>query len=244
MRRILLLCILLAVAHNLCAQGSATFHVFPQIADGLDSGGTSPTGYVSSVLITNTSAASATCTLQLYGAGLANRIAGPSTVTLQGSGSFATINTTLLTFTLLPLATGYGTLNCTQPVAATVAYVYASLSGIIGGATVFSSPAATRAQLLTIASTRLGFAIANNTDAAAQYQVSLVNASGQIVSSGTVAVGARSNVAKFIDEGIFMNFPTDFTGAFVVSGTTPFNLVGLLFSGNVFTSQPAAILAP
>jgi hypothetical protein len=241
MRRILLLCMLLAVAHNVCAQGSAAFHVFPQIADGLISGGVSPTGYVSSVLITNTSAQASTCTLQLYGAGLAGRISGQSTVTLQGSGSFALINTTLLAGALLPLATGYATLTCTQPVAATVAYVYVSLSGILGGATVFSSPGATRTELLSIANTRLAFALANNTDAAAQYQLSLVNAAGQVVSSGSLSVSARTNVAKFVDE--VMTVPTDFTGAFIVNGTTQFNLVGLLFSGNVFTSQPAAILA-
>jgi hypothetical protein len=242
MRRILLLCMLLAVAHNVCAQGSATFHVFPQVADGLVSGGVSPTGWVSSVLVTNTSAQPSTCTLQLYGAGLAGRISGQSTVTLQGSGSFAMLTTTLLAGALLPLATGYATLTCTQSVAATVAYVYVSLSGIIGGATVFSSPPATRAELLSIANTKLGFALANNTDVPAQYQLSLVNASGLVISSANVVVGARSNLAKFIDE-VGLNVPTDFTGAFVVNGTTQFSLVGLLFSGNVFTSQPAAILA-
>src|SRR5262249_49921053 len=174
---------------------------------------------------------------------LAGRISGPPTITLQGSGSFAMITTTLSAGALLPLATGYGTLTCTQPVAANVAYVYVSLSGILGGATVFSSPPAIRTELLSIAGTRLAFALANNTDATAQYQLSLVNAAGQVVSTGSLSVNARSNVAKFIDE--VMTVPTDFTGAFIVSGLTQFNLVGLFFApGNVFTSQPAAILAP
>ena len=244
MKKIFLIGMLLAAASDLCAQGNATVHIFPQFADGVIVGGTTLTGYVSGVLVTNTTNQPSTCNLQLYGSGLANRIAGPSSLTLQASGSFGFVNSALGANNIQPLATGYATLTCTQPVAAAVLYAYVGLNGVLSAASVFSSPPATRAQLLALQTTRLAFAIANNTDASAQYQLAAVNATGQTVASGTLTVAARSNVAKFIDE--VMTVPANFSGALTVtsSGSAQFSLVGLLFSGDVFTSEPAVILAP
>jgi hypothetical protein len=144
----------------------------------------------------------------------------------------------------LPLATGYSTLTCTQPVAASVLYAYIGFNGPLSAATVFSSPPATRAQLVAIQNTRLAFALANNTDASAQYQLALVTAAGQTITSTTLTVAARTNVARFIDE--VMTVPQNFMGALTVSGSTQFSLVGLLFvpGSDLFTSEPAVILAP
>ena len=244
MRRIFLICMLLAAACDLHAQGNATFHVFPQIADGIIVGGTTLTGYVSSVLVTNTSNQSSNCTIQLYGSGLANRLPG-SSFTLDTSGSSIFLATTLGSRNIQPLATGYSTLTCSQPVAAAVLYAYVSLAGVLSAATVFSSPPATRAQLFDIGGgSRLAFALANDTDASAQYQLALVTPAGQTVTSTTLTVAARSNVAKFIDE-VFTPFPPNFTGAFTAtsSGSAKFSLLGLIFMGDLFTSEPAAILA-
>ena len=246
MKKFAFVFLILMFAGNLCAQGSATFHVFPQVADGIVPGTT--TGYVSTLVVTNTSNQSSNCTVRLYG-GVSNRLAGSSTFTLQGLGSFSVLNTTLASLSLQALATGYGTLTCSQPVTAAVAYLFVSISGLSGtvtsAATVFSSPSSTRAQLVTIAGSRLAIAIANDTDAVGVYQITLVNGTGQTVSTGNVSVPARSNVAKFADE--IMTVPPDLTGAVSVSssaGTGPFSLLGLVFIGTAFTSEPAAILAP
>src|SRR6266581_3169604 len=114
MKRIILSLILLGVTPvELRSQGAATFHVFPQIADGVLSDGT---GYVSLVLATNVSTQPARCTLRPYGGGLANRFFGSSTFTLPGSGSFNILPTVAALNVFLPLTTGYATLSCDQPV--------------------------------------------------------------------------------------------------------------------------------
>jgi len=240
MKRIFLICILLTAAGEVRAQSGATFHVFPQIADGVVPATT--TGFISTFLVTNTGSQPANCTIQLYG-GMASRLAGSPTFNLPVSGSFTTISTTLSTGNLLALTSGYATLNCSQPVAANVAYAYASLSAVLSGATVFSTPPATRAQLLSLAGTRLAFAISNDTDGTGQYQIRLTTSGGQTVTTGNLSLAPRSNVARFIDE--VLDVPAGFAGAFTVTGSvsSPFSLLGLVFVGNVFTSQPAAILA-
>ena len=59
MKKVALVLLILAFAHTVCAQGSATFHVFPQIADGIVSGAV--TGYASTFAVTNTSTQPANC---------------------------------------------------------------------------------------------------------------------------------------------------------------------------------------
>src|SRR5437867_4546891 len=102
MRRIVLSLVLMTVTHlTLRAQGAATFHVFPQIADGLAGN----TAYFSTLAAVNVSPQPATCTVRLYG-GVAGRIASP-TFTLTPSGGVGGPNTVLASGTILPLATGY-----------------------------------------------------------------------------------------------------------------------------------------
>jgi hypothetical protein len=151
--------------------------------------------------------------------------------------------------TNLPLATGYGTLTCSQPVTATISYVYLAVpSGtVLAGAAVFSSPPAKQAELVVYqtAGYRTALAIANDTDTAAQYQVTVYFGSGgtRQIGPANVSVPARSNLATFLDE--IMKFPSDFNvGAVVVSGSTPLSVVGLVFNGSVFFSEPAAVLVP
>jgi hypothetical protein len=245
MKNITFSLLLLCVVHlDLKAQGGATLHVFPQVADGV--GGSA--AFLSSLAVINVSNQAANCTYRLYG-GVANRISGPSTFTLGSLGTPILINTVLADGTNLPLATGYGTLTCSQPVTATVSYVYLAVpSGtVIAGAAVFSSPPAKQAELVAYqtAGYRTALAIANDTDTAAQYQVTVYfgNGGGRQIGPANVSVPARSNLATFLDE--IMTFPSDFNvGAVVVSGSTPFSTVGLVFNGSVFFSEPAAVLVP
>jgi hypothetical protein len=234
------LAVLCVLSVDLRAQGSATFHVFPQMADGLI--GTT-NGYTSLVVATNTSASAAACTMRYYGAGLAGRY--PSTFTLPATGSFTTLYSTTNNGVPNPLAIGYSTMTCTQPVVANVAYLYFDSQGkTLSGATVFSSPAATHAQLLLFSETRLGLALANDTDSVGHVQATLLNTSGQAIpgASKIIDVPARSNTAAFVDEIMGSSMPPKFDGAISLTSSGPFSVVGLIFSGNTFLSEPAAIL--
>src|SRR5437867_11806059 len=67
------------------SQGAATFHVFPQIADGVLSDGT---GYTSILLATNVSPQPARCRLQPYARASDSRSSGSSTLRMPTSASF------------------------------------------------------------------------------------------------------------------------------------------------------------
>src|SRR5262249_51539931 len=125
------------------AQGAATFHVFPQLADGISGG----TGYVSAVVATNTSSQSTNCTLKPSST-LANRFSN-LTFTLPATAGLNThlLQSVFATAPGLPLVNGYATLTCDQPVVAYALYLLDSATrAILSGATVFSSPPTTRAQ--------------------------------------------------------------------------------------------------
>jgi hypothetical protein len=96
-------------------------------------------------------------------------------------------------------------------------YLYAAGSDLRSGAAVFSSPPVTRAQLIADLrpGSRTGIAIANDTDANAQYMLLAKNPAGVVVASATVPVAARSNVARFADELLVL--PTGFLGAVEVN---------------------------
>jgi hypothetical protein len=223
------------------AQSTATLHVFPQVADGFLPDGSA---YFSTLVAVNVGTAVATCTVRLNG-GVATHIQGSVTMTIAPNGGSAAKNTALAdTGSFLPLATGYGTLSCDRPVAAQVGYFFLSSTlptiNLRAGATVFSSAPTTRAELFV--SNQVGFrsavAIANDSDTAGQYQVTIVNQLGQTVTTSNLSVPARSNVARFFDE--LVQLPAEFTGgAIISSASTPFSAVGLLFNGPTFLSVAA-----
>ncbi len=164
-----------------------------------------------------------------------------TTGTLAAQGS---ISLAVTSGNVAPLATGYATLTCDRPVTAYAAYISSSAAGIVvSAATVFSSPPTTRAHLIVIQTggNRGAFAIANDTDSATQYKVDLINSDAtQTVATTTISVPARSNLARFLDE--IMPVPPNFIGSFVItSPSSPFNVVGLVFNGSVFGSEPATI---
>jgi hypothetical protein len=244
MRRIVLSLLLICCGYiELRAQAAATFHIFPQVADGI----IGTTAYVSSMVAVNVGSQPANCTYRLYG-GVSSRISGPPTFTLAGSGSFILVNTLIGDGIITPLATGYGTLTCSQAVAAFVAYINLAVpsAAVLAGATVFSSPPTTRAELVVIqtAGYRTAMALANDTDTPVTYQVSVNSSTGLQVGTTTVPVPARSNVSKFVDE--IIPLPASFTSgsALITSASTPFSAVGLIFNGSVFFTEPTVSLAP
>jgi hypothetical protein len=242
MKRIILAVVCLFVAGvDLRAQGAATFHVFPQLADGVQSDGTF---YASTISATNVNSQPATCSIRLYG-GISSRLFGATSFTLPTSGAF-NLQATLAAFgSTLPLATGYATMTCDLPVTAAAAYLFLTPSRtVLGAATVFPSPPATRAQLLVnqMGGARLALALANDTDATGTYQLTLLNASGQTVATGSTSLPPRSNSPKFLDE--VLTIPSNFSiGAVSITSSDPFSVLGLFFIGPVFFSQPATTFA-
>jgi hypothetical protein len=230
------------------AQGTAgTYHVFPQIADGTFPDGTS---YSSVLFATNTGASSANCTYRLYGLSgdrLPNQ--GPfDPFVLPAFGGF-TIRGTKGTASF---ASGYATLSCDQPVAASVLYQFGTATAILGLATVFSAPRSLVAQY-TVPNTntgiRLGLAIANDTDVDEQYVAILTTSDGGEVGRTNLTIQARSTIARFVNE-LFTVPPAGFFGSVAIisakllSGATAaeFRTVGLLFFGNTFSTMPPTVL--
>ena len=242
MRKILLVLVVLGSMHaSLNAQSALTFHVFPQIADGLLPDLSS---YYSTIVALNTGTKAASCTINLYGA-VASHIQ-TTTMTVAANGGVAATNTSLTNALLAPLATGYGTLTCDQPVFASAGYFNVAPGlpnfSLLAAATVFSSPATTRAEVVVVntGGFRTAIAIANNTDSAAQYQITVLNGSGQTVGTTSVSVPGRSNLPKFIDELVQLPPGLSAGAAIISSASSPFSVVGLLFNGATFLSIGAA----
>jgi hypothetical protein len=147
---------MLLVASRAMAQGS-TFHVFPQVADGTLSDGSA---YHSMLYIENLSSNGATCTLATSSGLPLSRfqVSAPRYMP-------ASVSNVNITQANGPLATGYATLSCTQPVQASLMYVESAPNGstTLGMATVFSAPPVTYASMVVFTGTSLqyGLAIAN-----------------------------------------------------------------------------------
>ena len=231
------LCSILILPLTGMAQTAGTLHVFPQFADGLLADGTFYQSILAATAVTDKPT---TCRYRVYGPST-SRIQGNDTFTMQGVGAIGF----LLSYgNLFPLATGYATLSCDQNVTATLGYIYVKGETVVSGAAVFSSPAATRAQLTVSegGDSRLALAIANDTDSANTYQVTVYASNGNEVATRNVTIPARSSVPRFVDE--LISLPGNFFGRVVVSAPTggSFSLIGFHFFGTVFLTQPATIL--
>ena len=167
-------------------------HFLPHIVDGGK--------WQSTLLVTNVANATSQCRMQLYGLsasrfqydGTVNWSGSTATFDLQGAGAYLTWPTRSQ---LVGEASGYATLDCTEPVVAQV--VFASIDNLgtpTGMATVFSSQAGTVFQfpVLTPEAT-LGFAIANDTNAAADCRIVLQNPQRTIWGRAVLAVPSKSN---------------------------------------------------
>jgi len=237
MKNMILIVVFLLVSQvSLMAQGAATFHVFPQIADGSVGDGTA---YITSVLATNVNTLPATCTLRFYGVSIGRlSSASPATITIPSQGSFAQWSTTGNG----NLLTGYASLTCDRPVTAGASYleILTSNSVVIAGATVFSSPPTMRANIIVAEQPNVhtAFALANDTDVAGQYQVTVTDASTGQTRSATITVPARSNFPKYVNQ--IVQLPQQFSGTAVITSTSgPFSLVGLAYIWSIFVSLPA-----
>lgn len=218
------------------SQSSNTFHVFPQFADGILSDGSS---YRSTLMIQPSfSSSPVTCNLTLRGmtANFGSGSASSFDITIPANGWMLVRTAGTQSF-----QSGYATVTCNTFVDAQVLYAF-----YVGGfkaseATVFSSRPLSSFKLLAdqTESARLGLAIANNTDIAHTYQITLVNATGSTFGTGTVAVGARQTIARFLDELLPATTGRMLQVQIRASDFSDFSIIGLRFTGSVFTTIPA-----
>ena len=160
---------------------ASTYHVFPQFADGR----LGDTIYKTTLMISNPRRnAGSTCSLRLRGVTLTEF---PLTYGMGGGGWEIKQSSGSGEF-----QSGYATLSCTAPVEAQLLYsIYSAAGRKISETTVFSSPPSRRIALIgdEREGARLGVAIANDSDVAVTYTVSLSNAAA----TGLVTVPPRSS---------------------------------------------------
>ena len=235
-----------------------SFHLLPHLADG--------GGWKSVLLVTNVSQSASSCTFNVYGVPL-NRFselgsfgtAAGSTATFQlaSRGGYLTWPTKN---ELAAVESGYATLDCSSPVVAQVVFASFDGLGVTAAATVFSAQAATVFQFLVSAAPagsgrqsqyrsipRLGFAIANDTNAEASCRIVLEDYQRTNLGEATLSVPAKSNRAQLLNDVIAI--PGTFLGGTAtVSCNQPVAILGLHFElrdGTIitFSTLPPAILS-
>ena len=234
-----------------------SFHLLPHLADG--------GGWQSVLLVTNVSQSASRCTFNVYGVPL-NRFselgsfgtAAGSTATfqLEGTGGYLIWGTKN---ELAAVASGYATLDCSAPVVAQVVFASYDGLGVTAAATVFSAQAATVFQFLVLQpqrrlepvsisfDSRLGFAIANDTNAEAFCRIVLEDYQQTNLGEATLSVPAKSNRAQLLNDVIAI--PGTFLGGTAtVSCNQPVAIIGLHFElrdGTIitFSTLPPAILS-
>ena len=234
-----------------------SFHLLPHLADG--------GGWQSVLLVTNVSQSASSCTFNVYGVPL-NRFselgsfgtAAGSTATfqLEGTGGYLTWPTKN---ELAAVASGYATLDCSAPVVAQVVFASYDGLGVTAAATVFSAQAATVFQFLVLQpqrrlepvsisfDSRLGFAIANDTNAEASCRIVLEDYQRTNLGEATLSVPAKSNRAQLLNDIIAI--PGTFLGGTAtVSCNQPVAILGLHFelrdgTTKTFSTLPPAILS-
>ena len=213
--------------------------IFPQIADGSYSDGSF---FRTTISLTRKARGDANCRLILYGmdtdfgAGRGSLF----TVTVPGNG-FTSFRTTGAG----RLQSGYATVGCDRRISGQLTYAsYDASRTKFGEATVFPTEVESSSYSMIVDGrdgARLALAIANNTDFTRTYNLTLRDWAGARVSSGSVSVSARSNVAQFLNELIS---PAPASGIVYLlevrsSDHSDFSMIGLHVTGFVFSTVPA-----
>jgi hypothetical protein len=191
------------------------------------------------------SSSSTTCALGFQGLTVSfDNNASGGIITVPPGGFYS-----ITTSATQSLRSGYAVLFCSGSVYAQALYSYYAPNGTkLSEATVFAS----NGDYLYLSSTshrlfadqrggsQLGLAIANDTDAPHTYKVTVNSQSGTVAQSTTIAVPARSSVAKFLTDIVPASANT--IGVVKVETTdysTGLYAIGLRFTGSTFTTIPA-----
>jgi hypothetical protein len=234
MRTLVLTILFFGTSQVISAQSMS--HIFPQFADGRLSDGSY---YRSTIMILPWfENDSPNCLFSLHGmvANLEGGLSGSNfTINIPAGGYYAGRSTGTQAF-----QAGYATLTCNTNVFANVLYTsYASNNSKISEATVFSSYDFSEFRLIADQrdGSRLGLAIANNTDSAHSYTI-IFSSAGQ-ARTATITIQPGNALARFLDELIAI--PAGAVGTLKISATdsSNFSAIGLRFTGGVFTTVPA-----
>ena len=213
--------------------------IFPQVADGSSSDGSF---FRTTISLTRKARGDANCRLILYGmdtdfgAGRGSLF----TVTVPGN-SFTSFRTTGAG----RLQSGYATVGCDRPISGQLTYAFYDASGTkFGEATVFPTEVESSSYSVIVDGrdgAQLALAIANNTDLSRTYDLTLRDWAGDTVSTGSVTVPARSNIAQFLNDLIS---PPPASGVVYLlevrsSDHSDFSMIGLHVTGFVFSTVPA-----
>ena len=215
---------------------TSAYHVFPQFADGKFSDGTF---YRTTRMYINPGpSGTADCTTQLRG------VTTNNINRFTGSLPPANFIVSSTAGTQIPLQSGYATMQCAgAPVDAQALYSFYAPNGAkLSEATVFSSPSAKTVQILSDGreGAQVGLAIANDSDQTNTYRISVYDVNGALVGSTTQDLGPRAAVAKFVNQ--FVALPPNHYGQVIVSSDTgTASIIGLRYTGNVFTTIPETI---
>ena len=215
-----------------------TYHAFPQFADGRFSDGTY---YRTSRMYLNPNpSATADCTTRLRG------------LTTDGNNIF-TLSLPAMTFFngrtngMQTFQSGYATVQCSVGVYAQAVYSFYSPANVkLSEATVFSSPPANQLQVLvdTREGSRLGIAIANDSDQVTTYNIVVTDANGATVGSTSRTLSARTAIADFLDN--FVPLSPNFVGAVVVTApaSRTGSVIGLRFTGRQLRRSQLLFASP
>jgi hypothetical protein len=218
---------------------SSPNHVFAQFADGRFSDGTF---YRSTMMVSSDSLNPISCTATLFGLSVAGFGNGNSRTFTVASGGWNIYRS--------PGSQnydgGYATLNCTGSVTAQILYTFHSPSGIVlSEATVFSSPAATYAQLLVDQrnDAQLGIAVANNGSGTKEFVIVAIDASDTEVGRVSTQVASGGQITKFLSE--LIDVPPNYVGQVLIytnsADTLNIFAIGLRFTGIAFTTIPVTL---
>lgn len=212
--------------------------IFPQIADGSSS---DSSFFRTTISLTRKARGDANCRLILYdmdtdfGAGRGSLF----TMTVPGNG-FTSFRTTGAG----RLQSGYATVGCDRRISGQLTYASYDASGTkFGEATVFPTEVESSSYSMIVDGrdgAQLALAIANNTNLSRAYNLTLRDWAGDTVSTGSVTVPARSNIAQFLNDLIS---PPPASGIVYLlevqsSDRSDFSMIGLHVTGFVFSTVP------
>src|SRR2546427_496973 len=138
----------------------------------------------------------------------------------------------------LPLASGYGRLDCSAPVVASAVYSLDDNGTTLGWATVFSSPPASYGMLpvFTGVGYRYGLSIANDNSVGANYSITFTGPDGR-TSGQIISIPAKSQYVGFADTLVSIpNTPGAGTLEITPQSGQRFSVAALVFAGAAFTT--------
>ena len=217
-------------------------YIFPQFAFGA--------GWESTLMV-QASATPTTCTFSAQGRFLTmrnpfaeNSLSGTSIPLTFGMNGWTILKTA--TPLGMEVSSGMAVLDCSEEVSANTLF---SLE--VGGSLVAEAVVEPAEEIVSGESVaqfladhrdgaRFGVAVANPSNQPIDVSVAVADLDGQQIAETTVNVPAKASQAFFVDA--LVTIPTGHTGQVLITTTGSMYVVGLRFSGQVFTTIPATVL--